>query len=327
MVLDPATGLDLRIVNMRSHVAASYGLILPEIRLTDDAGLPPGSYRIRIQGVEQARDRIHPDRVLALLTPQEAPQVPGLDVREPVYGAGGRWVDPAAQDGLALEGVTVVGPTEVLATHLLEVIRRNMARLLTLRGLRRILDEATNLSDRSRAEANRRILDELIPDKVSIDLLLPVLRLLLDERVSIRNLPLILDAVAETRGAGGPEAVCEHVRRRLGFQMVAELRREDGSLPLLQLAPDWEDTFAACQLEGSSDVALPPDTFNRLTAAVSDKIAQAGERGIQPAVITSARRRRFLRTVLAARGIAAPVLSYDELGTDARPAVVGLVAA
>lgn len=329
MVLDPATGLDARIVNMRNHVAAVYGLILPEIRLTDDALLDAGEYRIRILGVEQARDRLVPDHVLALLAGGEEGVPPGRDVKEPVYGAPARWIPAAAQEEAALAGVTVVGATEVLATHLLEVIRRNFARLLSLKSLRRLLDECTNLSDPTRAEANRRLLDELIPDKVPIDLLLSVLRLLLDERVSIRNLPLILEAVAEARG-GSPEAVCEHVRRRLGFQLVAEIRREDGTVPLLQLAPEWEDTFSAHQIEGERGmtyVALPPEKFNRLATNVAERIAKSGENGIFPAIITSSRRRRFIRTVLGARGISAPVLSFDELGFDARPAIVGVVAA
>ncbi|MBC7142644.1 MAG: flagellar biosynthesis protein FlhA [Rhodobacteraceae bacterium] len=330
MVLDPATGLDVRIVNMRNHVASVYGLILPEIRLTDDALLEPGQYRIRIQGVEQARDRLIPDHVLALLAGGDSGVPVGRDVKEPVYGAPARWVPQAAQETAALSGVTVVGPTEVLATHLLEVIKRNFARLLSLKSVRRLLDECVNLSDPARGEANRKLLDELIPDKVPVDLLLSVLRLLLDERVSIRNLPLILEAIAEGRGAGSPEAICEHVRRRLGFQLVAEIRREDGTVPLLQLAPEWEDMFAAHQVEGDrgqTDVALPPDKFNRLATNVADKIAKAGEKGLFPAVITSARRRRFLRTVLGARGISAPVLSFDEIGFDAKPSIVGLVAA
>ncbi|MEI2806013.1 MAG: flagellar biosynthesis protein FlhA [Albidovulum sp.] len=330
MVLDPATGLDARILNMRNHVAAVYGLILPEIRLTDDALLAPGEYRIRIQGVEQARDRLLPDHVLALLAGGETDVPPGRDVKEPVYGAPARWIAAAAQDEAALAGVTVVGATEVLATHLLEVIKRNFARLLSLKSVRRLLDEAVNLSDPARGEANKRLLDELVPDKVPVDLLLAVLRLLLDERVSIRNLPLILESIAEARGAGSPEAVCEHVRRRLGFQLVAEIRREDGTVPLLQLSPEWEDTFAAHQVEGErgmADVALPPDKFNRLAANVAEKISKAGERGIFPAVVTSSRRRRFLRTVLGAKGISAPVLSFDELGFDTRPSIVGMVAA
>ena len=107
----------------------------------------------------------------------------------------------------------MVNPTEVLATHLLEVIKRNFARLLSLRALRRLLEEVTNLSDPARAEANRKLLEELVPDKVPVDLLLSVLRLLLEERVSIRNLPLILEAVAEARGQQAtPEAICERKR-------------------------------------------------------------------------------------------------------------------
>ncbi|WP_343080497.1 flagellar biosynthesis protein FlhA [Ostreiculturibacter nitratireducens] len=330
MILDPATGLDARITNMRNHVAAAFGLILPEIRLTDDGSLLPGQYRIRIQGVEQARDRLEPERVLALMSDDADLLPPGEDVREPVYGASARWIAASSQEDAALAGATVVGPTEVLATHLLEVIKRNFARLLSLKALRRLLEEVSNLSDPARAEANRKLLDELIPERVPVDLLLSVLRLLLEERVSVRNLPLILEAIAEARGAGNAEAICEHVRQRLGFQLVAEVRREDGTVPLIQLAPEWEDTFGTYQIDGdrgAGDVALPPDKFNRLVNAVAEKIARAGESGIFPALITSARRRRFLKTVLGAKGITAPVLSFEELGTEARPALVGMVPA
>jgi flagellar biosynthesis protein FlhA len=329
MVLDPATGLDTRIANMRNHVATTFGLILPEIRLTDEPVLAPGTYRIRLQGVERVRDRLLPDRVLVLLA-DGVPAPDGLDVREPVYGAPARWVLPDAQEEAALAGLTVVSPTEVLATHLLEVMKSNLARLLTLKGLRRLLDEFSNLSDPARSEANRRLLDELVPEKVPVDLLLAVLRLLLEERVSVRNLPLILEAIAEARGHGTPEAVCEHVRQRLGFQIVAELKREDGTIPLIQLAPEWERTFAAHQIDGERghrDVALPPDQFGKLAAGLADRLNRAAETGTFPALVTSTLRRRFLRTVLAARGLSAPVLSYEEIGLEARPALVGQVPA
>lgn len=325
MVLDPATGLDARIGNMRAHVAAGYGLILPEMRLTDEAALPSGTYAIRIQGVERARDRLQPDRVLALLADGiTAP--PGEDAREPVYGAPARWIHPDTQDDAAISGLTVVSPAEVLATHLLETIRANLPLLLTLRGLRRLLDEFTAVSDPARAQANRRLLDDMVPDRVPLDLLLAVLRLLLEERVSIRNLPLILEAVAEGRGLGQVEAVAEHVRQRMGFQIVAGLKRPDGTLPLIQLAPDWERTFASHQTE-NRDIALPPDLFARLAAGMADRIARAAEAGQTAAIVTSAARRRFVRTVLSAKGINAPVLSYEEIGTDARPAMVGQVPA
>lgn len=329
MALDPATGLEARIANMRTHVAAAHGLILPDIRLTDEHALPPGSYRIRIQGVERVRDHLMTDRALCLLADgREAP--PGDDVREPVYGAPARWIAMADQEAAILAGLTVVSAPEVLATHLLEVIRGNLGRLLSLRGLRRLLDEFVTVSDPARAEANRRLLEEMMPEKVPSDLLLAVLRLLLEERVSIRNLPLILEAIAEARAIGAPEAVCEHVRHRLGFQLVAELRRADGTIPLIQLAPEWEKTFALYQIDGergTRDVALPPDQFSRLANALADRLNRATESGVFPALVTSTLRRRFLKTVLGAKGLSAPVLSYEEIGLEARPAMVGIVPA
>jgi flagellar biosynthesis protein FlhA len=329
MVLDPGTGLDARIANMRNHVATMFGLILPQIRLTDQPHLPPGTYVIRVHGVEQARGTLHPGQILALLpeAPVELPD--GPDVKEPVYGAPARWLTQADQETAALAGATVVSPPEVLATHLLEVLKNNFARLLTLKSLRRLLDEMTRLSDPERAEANRKLLDELIPDKVPIDTLHAVLRLLVDEQVSIRNLPIILEAVAEARlSATQPEAICELVRQRLGFQLVAAARREDGTLPLVQLDPEWEDTFRTYQIDETSfDIALPPDLFNRLAETAVAQLREVSDIGVQAALVTSARRRRFLRTVLRARGVTNPVLAFEEIGLDARPTLVGTIAA
>ncbi len=328
VVMDEATGLDARIANMRKHIAGEYGLILPEIRLTDNAGLPPGTYAIRIQGVEMARSQIETDRVLVLL-PDEAAEAPeGRLVAEPVYGAPARWIEKADQDEAALMGLAVVTPTEVVATHLLEIVKANFGRLFNRRALRKLLDEFTTPSDPRRAEANRRMVDEFIPDKFPVDTLQSVLRLLLEERVSIRNLPLILEAIGEVYTSNtSPEAICEHVRHRLGFQLVAGIQEADGAVPLIQLNPSWEEMFQQYQLpEGSGivDVALPPAEFNRLANAIADRIATAGAQGRYPAVVTSTKRRRFLHTVMNAKGIRNPVLSFEEIGTSAKPAVLGL---
>ncbi|MCC6008627.1 MAG: flagellar biosynthesis protein FlhA [Rhodobacteraceae bacterium] len=328
LATDPATGLDARILTMRTHVAEHYGLIFPEIRLTDSPALPPGGYGIRIHGAEAARDSLRPGRLLALPPSEEEDLPPGEPVLEPVYGAPALWVDAAEQEGLNLRGITVVSPAEVLATHLLETIRRNMGRLMTWKALRRLLDEMGRLSDPGRAEANRRLLDEMIPERVPLDLLLSVLRLLLEERVSIRNMPLILEAGAEMRGAApSPEVVAEHVRQRLAPQILAGLRRPDGMLPLIQLAPEWEDLFRAHAIDtgrGVEDVALPPADFTRLGDAVAGRLAEAAPGGGTPAVVTAAPRRRFVQNVLAARGLGAPVLSFEEVGLHARPALVGV---
>ena len=326
-ILDQGTGLDARILNMRNHIATTYGLIIPEIRLTDNSALPGGTYVIRVQGVEMSRSLLETDRVLVLLGDQADVAPPGKNVAEPVYGAPARWIDRTNQEDAALRGFAVVSPTEVVATHLLEIIKQNFARLFSRRAMRKLLDEFVTVSDGRRAEANRRLLDEFMPEKVSPELLHSVLRLLLEERVSIRNLPTILEAVAETNGVlNGPGPITEHVRHRLGYQIVSEVQEPDGALPIIQLQPAWEELFQAHQIDsgdGQADVALPPDDFNRLASAVSERIAQVAQNGRFPAIVTTTRRRKFLQTVLKAKGIRNPVISFEEIAPGTKPALLG----
>lgn len=331
MVLDPASGLDSRISNMRTHVAKSFGTIMPEVRLTDDATLVDGTYVVRIHGVEVARGVLHPDLMLALI-PEDAAALPnGTDVEEPVYGAPARWIQDAEREDAQLAGLTVVSPSEVLATHLLEIIKRNLGRLMTMKSLKRLLDELGTLSNPGRAEANRALIDQTVPDKVPMDTLLQVLKLLLDEQVSIRNFQLILEAIAEMRGQGySAETICEHVRQRLGFQLVATMRREDGTIPLVHLASEWERRFEECEVSndrGAPDVALPPKDFEDLAKRIAEELNRAGQKGVFPALVTPGRRRRFLRSLLSAKGISNPVMAFEEIGLDAKPALVGTVAA
>ena len=332
MVIDPGTGLDARIASMRKHIATNFGVLLPEVRLTDNLALPRGTYVIHILGVEQVRDVLRPEKSLILLTDTTDAAPLGEDVSEPVYGAPARWIDIDQRADARRAGLTMVQPAEVLATHLLEVVKRNFPKLLSYKALRRRLDEMVHLSDGARAEANRKLLDELMPDRVPMDILLSVLRQLLEERVSIRNLPLILEATAEARQTQKSiEGMVEHVRQRLGFQLIAELRRSDGTVPLVQLAPDWEETFSSYEIHNDrglgADVALPPEAFNRLADGIATKLEEAAAQGTVAALVTTVRRRRFLRTVMAARGILNPVLSFEEIGIEARPALVGLVPA
>jgi flagellar biosynthesis protein FlhA len=330
IAMDEGAGIGARIQNMRNHIAGAYGIIIPEIRLTDNGSLSAGEYAIRIQGVEAARARVEPRQALVLLSdgPGVAALLPeGRDVAEPVYGAPARWIPTDRQEEAVVLGLSVITPTEVIATHLLETIKENFGRLFSRRSLRKLLEEFVTVSDIGRAEANRRILDEFVPDKVSPDLLQQVLKLLLEERVSVRNLPLILEAIAEARPVfNAPEPIAEHVRRRLGFQLVAEVTEQDGAVPLIQLSPDWEDLFARHESrdENGIDVALPPSEFNRLATAVAEKVANASADGRYPAIVTSARRRRFVRTVLSAKGVRNPVLSFEEIGSKVKPAILGL---
>ncbi len=329
-VLDPSVGLEKRIVNMRRHIATEFGMVMPEVRLTDDPMIAAGHYAIYIQGVEAASAILCPGAVLVLTGDQPADttlaDIPGEDVAEPVYGAAARWVPRDHQEEAAALGLPVIAPGEVIATHLLETVKTNFANLFTRRALRALLDEFTRPSDQGRAEANRKLLDEFVPDKLPHDVLQTVLRLLLDEQVPVRNLPLVLEAAAEGRGAGLPaEEIAEHVRRRIAIHITTRLRDREGTLALVQLGPDWETLFAEHEREedGRADVALPPDAFNRLAQAVGDVLRSVAPQGIYPAIATSAKRRRFLRHVLEAKGIRNPVLSFEEIGNGGALTLVG----
>ena len=328
-IMDSSTGLGARITSMRNHLVGLYGVVIPEIRLTDNVELAAGAYVVNIQGVEVARAELQMGKALILLGEgggEAAP--PGQDTAEPVYGAPARWIDPELQEQAALGGLSVITPTEVVATHLLELIKDNFGLLFSRRAMRKLLEEFVGVSDPARAAANRRLLDEFIPDKVPVDLLQGVLRRLLDEKVSVRNLPLILEGVTDAkRVTSSEDVITEHVRTRIGFQLVAENAEADGALPMIQLSPEWEKLFTEHQVEDDSgvmDIALPPSEFNRLASSIADKVADAAAKGRHPVIATTGRRRRFLRTVLSAKGVRNAVLSFDEIGANAKPALLGV---
>ena len=313
-------GFDGRVEKVRRFVIQEYGFVMPPVRVTDRLTLPPGAYELRVHGARVGGETLRSRGHLALVADDQHADVPGERVREPIYGAAARWVDDAGRDALTGLGVTVVEPAEVLATHLMEAVQAQFPRLMTRTAMRTILDAFCEVSDPERARANRRLLDELVPDKVPHDLLQQVLRDLLSERVSIRNLALILEAAAEARAADMPaEGVCEHVRRRVAFGLVGRLAGPEGELPVIQLAPSWEQAFAE-QPEGA---ALPAPLTTTLAGKVRAAMERAAEGGSNPVVATSAARRRQVRGALAAQGLRASVLSFDEIMGNARPLVVG----
>lgn len=326
LAMDKDFGFDQRIDKIRKYIATEFGFILPPIRLTDNMQIEPDHYRIRIQGAEVATNMIKRGHIMALIEPGDHPEISGVNTREPVYNAPARWVSKEAEDELMVFGIPSVEPTEVMATHLLEVIQANFTKLLTRRSLRKTLDTFKDVTDPERAESNRKILEEFLPDKVPMDVFQGVLRLLLSERVSIRNIPLILETIAEARTTlTSVELIADRVRQRLSYQFVTKLRDEQGRLPLVQVGQNWEDVFAGHEIgEGETrDIALPPDEFNRLAGSVKEHLDSSATQGMYAAVATSSKRRRFLQTVLSAKGIRNPVISFEEIMPSERPVIVG----
>jgi flagellar biosynthesis protein FlhA len=217
---------------------------------------------------------------------------------------------------------------EVLATHMLEVIQSNFSLVFTRMVMVETLEALTKISDTDRAAANQRFLDEYIPGKVTPEVLLSVLRLLLAERISIRNLFLIVETIAEVKAQNLAIArIVELVRQRLAFQIVDRLQDDQGRLPLVQLSANWEQKFAEYEVNGeggSADIALPPELFGELINAIQARLNEVAQKGIVAAVATTSRRRRFLQTVLASKGIRNAVVAYEEISAKSKPYIIGI---
>ena len=329
LVLLGDNGFESRIQKIRRYIAEEYGFVLPPIRMTDNPILKKNEYRIRIQGVRIDSGFLRPGSVLALLEDDQLPHLDGEKVKEPVYKAAARWLASGKKQELAASGIPAVEPIEVLATHMLEVIQSNFSLIFTRMVMLDTLDDLTKVSDSDRAASNRRFLDEYIPGKVTPELLLSVIRLLLEERVSIRNLFLIIETLAEAKQAGANiQRSVEMVRQRLAFQIVDRLQDEQGRLPLVQLSTNWEQKFAQYEItneNGNSDIALPPELFGELTNLVQTKLNEAARKGVIASVATTSRRRRFLQTVLVSKGIRNAVLAYEEINAKTKPYIIGVV--
>ncbi len=329
LVLVGESGFESRIHKIRRYIAEEYGFVLPPIRMTDNPTLKKNEYRVKIQGVRVDSGLLRPGAVLALVEDDQLPHLIGEKVKEPVYKAAARWLPNSKKPELAASGIPAIEPIEVLATHMLEIIQTNFSLVFTRMVMVETLDALSSVSDRDRATANRRFLDEYIPAKVTTEQLLSVVRMLLEERVSIRNLFLIIETIAEVKSsAPNLQRLVELVRQRLSFQIVDRLQDDQGRLPLVQLSTAWEQKFTQYEVNGengNSDIALPPEMFGELTNSVQSKLNDAAKKGIVASIATTSRRRRFLQTVLASKGIRNAVLAYEEINAKTKPYIVGVV--
>ncbi|MGB3455007.1 MAG: flagellar biosynthesis protein FlhA [Litorimonas sp.] len=326
-VMDTGFGVDKRIQKIRKYVATQYGFILPPIRLSDDAALPRHSYRIRLHGADMATQTLMADKKLALIEAGEHTHIPGTTTQEPVFKAPARWVEAEDENELTLLGVTTVAPVEVLATHLLEVIQDNLPALLTRRALRETLDAFKGVTEGERADGNKRLLDEFFPEKAPVELLHSVMRLLLEERISVRNLPLLLETVADGKSANlNAEAIADVARQRLSRQFVGQYRNETGQLPIVRIGDGWAAKLGERETrdeQGRSDIALSPDEFNQFAHDVRAQLDTAARSGAYAVIAAPGHWRRFVRSVLKTKGVKNPVLSYAEIAANEKPLILG----
>ncbi len=309
-----------QIKGLRRQLAEEMGYILPAVRIQDNLQLPAGTYLVRIKEIEAGRGEVRPGMLLCMDPTGEPISLPGENTVEPTFGLPAMWVDARYREEAHFKGYTVVDATTVVTTHLTEIIKDNMADLLSYSETQRLLDELP--------KDYQKLVGDVIPSQISVGGLQRILQNLVNERVSIRDLPTILEGVAEaTTYTKNVMMITEHVRSRLSRQICEANINSHGHVPLVTLSPKWEQAFAEALIGEREErqLAMAPSALQDFILAVRqvfDKFAQSGE---TPVMLTSPLIRPYVRSVVERFRPSTSVMSQNEIHPKAKIKTVGQI--
>lgn len=305
---------------LRRQLALELGFVMPPVRILDNMQLEPNDYKVRIKEVESAHGQIHAN-LLMVMDPYGNPiDLPGHQTTEPTFGLPATWIDPALRDEAELRGLSIIDPSTVISTHLTEVLKANVAELLSYANVQSLLSGLP--------KDQQKLVEDIIPSQISVSGVQRVLQALLTERISIRDLSTILEGIAEVAGPGRSiQSITEHVRSRLARQICAANLGQDGNLPLLTLSPQWERDFAEAMVgEGEHrHLAMAPSRLQQFIAAVGQGFERAAQQGELPVMITSPSIRPHVRAIIERFRPQTVVMSQNEVHPRVRLKTVGSV--
>jgi len=305
---------------LRRQIASDMGFVMPSVRIQDNIQLPSNQYVLRVKEIVAGRGELHPNQLLVMDPRGETIQLPGEMTKEPTFGLPAMWVDESMREEALFKGYTVVDPPTVITTHLTEVIKDNMPEMLSYSETQKLLDEIM--------KTHQKLITDIVPSQISIGGIQRVLQNLLGERVSIRDLPTILEAVAEavthTRNL---TAITEHVRARLGRQLCDTNAGPDGVIPLVTLSPEWEQAFSESIVGQGDDrqLSMAPTRLQDFIAKVRQTFERFAMMGETPVLLTSPVIRPFVRSIVERFRPATTVMSQNEIYSKARIKTVGSI--
>ncbi len=318
LIRNPKAGLADKVKSLRTRFAREFGFLTPPVRIRDDVYLAGDEYRILIHGVEAARGRVRADQVMVINPGGGAPPVEGEPAQEPAYGLPAVWIDPARGPEAEALGATVVDASSVITTHLARIVKENLHRLLTYAALQKLIERLD--------PEYTKLLGDITPAQLPPVAVQRVLQNLLSEGVSVRNLPAILEAIAEAVGfTRNVAAITEHVRTRLGAQILQDLAPGGEPVRVLRLSPQWEQAFAeAVQVRGEDKLfAMAPSLVQDFVAKAGEAITAVVQGPSWPALLCSGEARPFVRALLERAAPAVAVIAHAELPPAANLAHVG----
>ncbi|WP_420897384.1 flagellar biosynthesis protein FlhA [Brevundimonas fluminis] len=305
---------------LRRSLAQEYGFVMPAVRILDNMRLGTQGYAIRIKEMEAGTGEVRLGQLLAMDPAGRQVELPGEHTREPAFGLPATWIDEALREEATFRGYTIVDPSTVLTTHLTEILKENMADLLSYAEVQKLLNGLEG--------EEKKLVDELIPSVVTVTTLQRVLQALLREKVSIRDLASILEGLAEAAPhTTSVTGLVEHVRTRLARQLCWQHRGDDGALPIVTLSPEWEQAFSESLVGQGEDrqLAMAPSRLQDFIRAVRDTFERAAMAGETAVLLTGPQIRPYVRSIIERFRGQTTVMSQNEVHPRARLRTIGSV--
>ena len=305
---------------LRRQSASDMGFVLPSVRIQDNMQLPANTYVIRIKEIEAGRGDLRPNMLLVMDPKGETLSLAGEETTEPTFGLPAMWVDEGLREEASFKGYTVVDPSTVITTHVTEVVKEHMAELLSYAETQKLLDELD--------KEQQKLIADMIPNQISVSGIQRVLQNLLGERVSIRDLPTILEGVSESCSyTQSLNAITEHVRARLARQISDSNVSTTGYIPLISVSPEWEQTFAEA-IVGEGDerqLSLAPSHLQQFINNVRQIFERQAMMGENPVLLTSPVIRPFVRSIIERIRPMTNVMSQNEIHPKAKIKTLGQI--
>ncbi len=305
---------------LRRALALEMGFVMPSVRIQDNMRLPPNTYVIYIKETEAGRGELRPNKLLVMDPRGEEITLSGEKTKEPTFGLAAMWIDMTAREDAMFRGYTVVDCPTIITTHITELVKANMSELLSYTETQKLLHELD--------KDQQKLVEELIPKRITVGGVQRVLQNLLNERVSIRDLPTILEGISEACSVTQSlMLITEHVRSRLARQISNAAAGPDGIIPLVAMSGEWEQHFAE-SLSGQGEekqLSMPPSQIQKFILRVRQVFEEQAARGESPVLLTSPGIRPYVRSIIERFRPSTVVISQNEIHPRAKIRTVGQI--
>src|SRR4051794_33951674 len=309
-----------RVGTIRRQIASELGMVIPPVRIRDDVALDSHEYVMRVRGTEVARGGVMAGHHMAMNPGDAMGQLPGIPTTEPAFGLPADWIPEAGRAEAEALGWTVVDAESVVVTHLTETIRKHAGELLTRQETRHLLDQLK--------EHNEAVVNEIVPDVLSLGEVQRVLQALLREGISIRDLGSVLEAIGDkARLTRDPAMLAEYARQALGRTIVAPYIDQEGTLRVIAIDPSLEQSMAEALVQTADGefLAMDPNVAAQVVDSAAEQVELAIAGGGRPVLLCSARVRRHLRQLCEQRLPQMAVCSYNEIAPGIGVETIGMI--